>query len=394
MGYEWFLARRYLWGLRRAHPYISVIAMISVLGVALGVAALLVVLGVMSGFDADLEEKIVGANPHLVVQAEGGLRDPQPLMEQIQAFPNVRATAPYLQTQVLLKYRQEALGVLLKGVDPALEPQVTRLAQNVRIGRWPPDPNGLLVGSQLARRLGVSVGDTLTVIGGEKARKHEMVVTGEFTTGMYEYDLHLALASLATVQEMLGAQGIVSGIGVRCERAAQAAALKPALQRALGFPHWVITWMDMNQNLFAALALEKVTMFLILILIVLVACFNIVATLLMMVVQKTKEIGILKSLGATHGSIRRLFTGVGLSIGLLGTVLGAAIGLGLCAVLARYPFIQLPAEIYYIDRLPVLLRWQDALAVVLAALGISWATCLYPAWVAARLPPAQALRYE
>lgn len=394
MRYEFFLARRYLWGLRRSQPFVSVIATISILGVALGVAALLVVIGVMSGFDADLEEKIIGANPHLVVQREGGIQQPEALVASIEQLPGVVAVAPFLETQVLLRHKREAIGVLLKGLDLDREPQVTRLAQNIQTGSWPPGPNTLLIGSQLARRLGVSRGDSITVIAGEKAKKYEVTVAGEFTTGMYEYDLHLALASLETVQRFLGTKGAVSGLGVRITRAMQAPELKSALQRQLGFPYWVISWMDMNKNLFAALKLEKVTMFVILTLIVLVACFNIVATLLMLVVQKTKEIGILKSLGAPHLSIRRIFTRVGFLIGFLGTTLGVLVGCGLCLLLAKYQFVQLPPEIYYIDRLPVRLEWKDVLAIVTAALGISWGVCLYPAWVAARMTPARALRYE
>jgi lipoprotein-releasing system permease protein len=246
----------------------------------------------------------------------------------------------------------------------------------------------------LARRFGLRGGDSITVIGGEKAAKHPMEVAGIFSTGMYEYDLNLALASIETVQGILNRPGIFSGAGVRIQDPIQAPSVKEALQRRLGFPYWVMSWMEMNKSLFAALKLEKVTMFVILTLIVLVACFNIVATLLMVVVAKTKEIGILRSVGATSRSIRRIFTWAGLLIGGIGTLLGTALGLLLCGALAKYQFIQLPPEIYYIDRLPVKLEWTDAGTVTLAALTISWIACLYPAWVAARLQPAEAIRYE
>ena len=176
--------------------------------------------------------------------------------------------------------------------------------------------------------------------------------------------------------------------------AVRAQELKRQVQKKLGFPYWVLSWMDLNSSLFAALKLEKITMFLILTLIILVACFNIVATLLMLVVGKTKEIGILKAIGATAGSTRRVFTIAGLLIGATGTVLGSLLGLGLCAALAKYQFIKLPADVYYLDHLPVKLAWQDGLTVTLAALAISWVACLYPAWVAARMAPARALRYE
>ena len=393
MRYELFLALRYLNGLRRSQPFVSVIALISVLGVAVGVAALLVVLGVMSGFDADLEAKIVGSNPHLVVHVEDGLAGGE-LLRKIESTPGVVVASPFIQTQVLLRIGDQATGVILRGVDPEGELRVTGLADSVKEGRWPPGPGQLIVGSELARRWGLHPGSAIAMIAGEKPKPHPMEVAGIFTTGMYDYDLNLVLASNEAVQQLLGTPDRISGIGVRLEAAMKAPAMKKVLQQRLGYPYWVTTWMDMNQNLFSALKLEKLVMFVILTLIILVACFNIIATLLMMVVGKTKEVGILKSVGATSGSVRRIFTFAGLMIGVMGTFVGVAIGLGLCAALAKYQFIQLPAEVYYIDKLPVKLEWRDVSSVVLAAIGISWLACLYPAWAAARMQPAEALRYE
>ncbi len=393
MRYELFLALRYLLGLRRQQPIVSVIAGISVLGIALGVAALLVVLGVMSGFDADLEEKIVGASPHLLVQADGGIADPEPVIARIRAVPGVVAASPVAQTQALIQHGEEKMGVLLRGVDPGRELEVTELKRSLK-GGWPPGPDEVVVGSELARRWNLAEGDVVEVLGGPKGKPKPCVVRGEFTTGMYEYDTHLVLARLETVQALLGEKPVVTGIGVRLDQAVRAPEAKRAIQQELGYPFWTTSWMEMNANLFAALKLEKLAMFIILALIVLVACFNIVATLLMMVVNKTKEVGILKAIGATAGSVRRLFTLAGLMIGAAGTALGTALGLGLCWALAKYQFIQLPAEIYYVDRLPVKLERSDIASVVLAALVISWAACVYPAWVAARLAPARALRYE
>ncbi len=395
MRYELFLATRYLSGLRRQQPVVSVIATISVAGIALGVAALLVVLGVMSGFDADLEEKIVGANPHLLVQMEGGIADVEGLSQKILETSGVAAAAPILQTQTLIRHGDEALGILLRGVDPLKEPQVTRLPKLIKQGSWPPAPDEIVIGSELARRWGLSAGDPIEVVGGDKKGKPVAMKVGAiFQTGMYDYDMHLTLTQLETAKMIAGEGTLPSGIGVRLEQAIRAPEIQRRLRQKLGYPYWVVSWMDMNSNLFAALKLEKMTMFVILTLIVLVACFNIIATLLMMVVSKTKEIGILKSLGATQGGVRGIFTWAGLMIGLSGTALGTAVGLALCAALKKYQFIQLPADIYYIDHLPVKLDGPDILSVVLAALAISWVACLYPAWAAARLQPAKALRYE
>jgi len=392
--YELFLAFRYLGGLRRSQPFVSVIAAISILGIALGVAALLVVLGVMSGFDADLEAKIVGSNPHLTVEADGGIDQAELLIQKIKAISGVTAAAPFIQTQVLVRRTEEGFGVLLRGIDPVRESKVTGLEQAIQQGAWPPEEGHLIIGSELARRWGLRLGDSVDVVAGQKGKPHALKVGAIFTTGMYEYDLHLTLCTLATAQQILGVEGTVSGIGVRLQRAIQARTMKRTIQRKLGYPHWVTSWMDRNKNLFAALKLEKTTMFVILTLIVLVACFNIVATLLTLVVQKTKEIGILRSVGATGRSIRRIFIWAGLTLGALGTTLGVLVGLGLCLALSQYQFVQLPPEIYYIDHLPVKLEWVDVLTVMAAALGISLGACLYPAWLASRLNPAQALRYE
>ena len=251
------------------------------------------------------------------------------------------------------------------------------------------------MGSELAKRWGLRSGDSVEMVGGQKGNKPTALrVEGIFTTGMYDYDVHLTIASLQTVQQLEGVEGIATGIGVRIQEAIRAEQVKQELRRRLGYPYWVTSWMDRNSNLFAALKLEKVTMFVILTLIVLVACFNIIATLLMLVVDKTKEIGILKAIGATHSGVRRIFTLAGLLIGLSGTALGTAIGLALCAALKKYQFVQLPADVYYIDRLPVKLAVPDVLTVILSALAISWLVCLYPSWVAARMEPARALRYE
>lgn len=389
----WLLASRYLVS-RRREPFISVIAGIAVTGVAVGVAALIVVLGVMTGFDQDLQQKIIGANAHLIIQADGWVAEPEGVMGRVREIPGVVATAPYVQGQVLLASDAVTTGVLLRGIDPEREAGVTKLAQFVVDGSLDPGADGILLGQVLADRLGVRRGQELEIITPASRTPRKLRVTGQFVSGMYDYDANLALTRVETAQVLLGLGSRVTGIGCRVRDPMRAGPVRLALTRALGYPYWVMTWMEQNRTLFAALKLEKLVMFLILTLIVLVACFTIVATLLMMVTKRARDIGILLALGMSRAGIRRVFTTVGLAIGGLGTLIGVAGGVGLCEFLRRSQWVKLPPDVYYLDHLPAELVWPDVGVIVAAALGISWLACLYPASVAARLEPVDALRYE
>ncbi len=390
----WLLASRYLWS-RRRERFVSVIAAIAIAGVAVGVAALTVVIAVMTGFDQDLQAKIVGANAHLVVQAaDGVVPDPESVIAQVTRLPGVVAASPFVQGQALLSAGPASTGVLLRGIDPVREPRVTRLAQYLVEGRADPGPSGAILGRELARRLGVAPGDTLKVVTPANRTPQPLTVTGIFAAGMYDYDANLAIVRVETAQGLLGLGTAVTGVGVRVTEPLQAGRVQAEVRRALRYPYWTLTWMEQNRNLFAALKLEKVMMFLILTLIVLVACFNIVATLLMMVLERTRDIGILQALGATSGAVRAIFTLVGVAIGGCGTLLGVGGGVALCELLRRYQFVKLPADVYYLDHLPVQMAWGDLGVIVAAAFAISWLACLYPASVAARLTPVDALRYE
>ena len=394
MGALRLLAGRYLCS-RRRERFITVIGAIAVLVVALGVAALIVVLAVMTGFDQDLQSKIIGANAHLVIQADGPLAQPAVVIERLAAqVPEVVAASPFAQGQALFERGTYSTGVIVRGIDPAREVHVTELNTFLVEGSPDPGPDGVLLGQVLATRMGVTRGGTVQVVTPSHRTPRPLTVTGLFASGMYDYDANLALTRLETAQQLLGLSQGVTGVGVRIEDPLQADRVKSQVQRALGYPYWTLTWMDQNKNLFAALKLEKLVMFLILTLIVLVACFNIVATLLMMVVERIRDIGILKAVGATKGFVRRVFTTVGLAIGGLGTLLGFAGGVGLCEFLRRSQLVKLPPDIYYLDHLPVQIIWGDVALVVAAAFVISWLACLYPAAVAARFHPVDALRYE
>jgi len=394
MRYELTVSLRYLLAKRR-EKFISIISLISVFGVAVGVCALIVVIGVMSGFDNDLRDKIVGTNSHLVIEKDGGIEDAQTVIKEITAIPHVVTASPFLDGQAFVKTGGETHNVIVKGIVPEEETKVTRLGDYLKKGSIGGlKDGGIIIGSEMAGRFNLKLGDTVSLSSPMDIAVKEFKVAGIFNTGMYDYDLNLTFVDLKQAQELFGAGNMAGGISVKIDDVYLAHDLRARIQKRLGFPFWVRTWMDLNKNLFAALKLEKLAMFVILALIVVVACFNIVSTLIMVVMEKTKDIGILKSIGASSGSIMTIFTLEGFLIGAIGTFLGVASGLGLSYLLEKYQFIQLPRDIYYIDRFPVDVQAGDTLMIVAAALLISLLSCVYPAWQASRLNPVDALRYE
>jgi len=393
MRYELWLGVRYLFAKRRER-FVSVIAALSVGGVALGVAALLVVLAVMSGFDHDIQEKLVGTNAHLIVDAPQGVQETTELMRTISADEHVVGVSPFVSGQAILRLPDRAFGVMVRGIDLARETRVNRLADYMVAGRLPERDNELVLGTELGGHLRAGVGDSLQLLSPADGTTHELIVSGLFRSGMYEFDAGLVALTLSRAQQLYRLDGRVTGIGVKLDRLESALEVKQRLERELGHAYQVKTWMELNQALFDALKLEKLVMFIILTLIVVVAAANIVSTLIMMVVEKTRDIGILKSVGATNRSIRAVFTWQGLLIGMLGTGLGAALAWAIIWSLDTYEFIKLPSTIYYLDHLPVRVEWGDWWKTMTAALVISLASTVYPARQAARLSPVDALRYE
>jgi lipoprotein-releasing system permease protein len=428
LPFEWALSLRYLKA-KRQQLFISLITWISVGGVAVGVMALIVVLAVMSGFEDLLKHKIVGTNAHVVVlQLDSHrLQGYEAVAERVRQAPHVNAVAPFVYSQVMLSSRTNAVGVVIRGVDPLQEQLVTDLAKNVREGglgrlseemaraatveeETPPRPSGIVIGRELAKNLNTFLGDEVTVVSpigtltpaGMMPKYRRFEVVAIFDSGMFEYDTSLAFISLPTAQRFFNLGDAVTGLQVKVDDVDRAPQVAQALRRALGFPYWTRDWTEMNRNLFAALRVEKVTMFVILALIVLVAAFNIVGTLIMMVMEKRRDIAILKAMGATRRAIMKIFVLQGLIIGTAGTAAGAIGGVVLASSLERIRevlerILQIsvfPKDVYYFDQLPVKLQGLDFTMITLAAIVLSFLATLYPAWNAARVDPVDILRYE
>jgi len=412
-SYEFYVALRYL-KTKRKRRSISLNTFISMGGVTLGVAALIATLAVMTGFSEDLREKIVGTTSHIIVmdRTRDGLPNYQDLLTQVLEVPHVVSAAPFVNSQVLLTTEVGVSGVVIRGIDPDSEGTVTELPSYMREGTLdllkdePIDPEtgnperGIILGKELAGRLGAFFGEEITVISpssvigpfGMVPKMRRFHVVGIFDSGMYEYDSSLAYISLSSAQEFFDMGDTVTGLEIRVDDIFIADQVAGSIQNKLGFPYGARDWMQMNRNLFSALKLEKIMMFIILILIILVASFNIVSTLTMIVVEKSREIAILKAMGANRRGVMRIFMIDGLIIGLVGTVIGIPLGYGACQLLQT--FITLPSDVYYISHIPVIIRASDVSLVSVSAILISFLATLYPSFQAANLEPAEALRYE
>jgi lipoprotein-releasing system permease protein len=408
MLFEIFLGTRYLKA-KRKQAFISIITLISVVGVMVGVMALIVVLSVMNGFREDLMSKILGVNSHLLIlNYEGPFSDYEKAAAQADTVEGVVATTPFVYSQVMVNREGSVTGAVLRGLDTLSAPSVARVEEMIKDGSLrslDTEHDGLpaiIVGRELSKSLGARPGDTVTVVSplgkltplGRVPQSRTFMVTAIFDSGMYEYDATMVYVSLKEAQDFLGMENLVTGIEVRVTDIYKADRIGEAVSKKLGYPYWTKDWQQMNRSLVSALKLEKLTMFVILTMIVLVGALNIISTLVMVVMEKTRDVAILRTMGATGKSIMLIFMFQGLLVGVVGTLAGLASGLGLCRLLAKYQFIRLPADIYYISTLPVRVEMNDVIFVTVAAVLISFLATLYPSWHASRVNPVEALRYE
>jgi lipoprotein-releasing system permease protein len=407
LPFELFLGLRYLRS-RGHRASLSLFVWIGVGGVFLGVAALIVVLAVMTGFQDGIRDKLISANPHLLVfqSGRGGLTDADRVAEQVRAVQGVRAATPFILQQALFTSDAgEAHGGLVRGVDLGHTAVREDLRSQVRAGRLDGAASGegaILLGVELARLLGVAPGDSVTVISPKGAitavgmvpKMRRYVVGGTVEMGMHEYDSSIAYLALPAAQDFAGLSGAVTGIEVKLDDPFDARAVGRRIASGLGFPFWVRDWMDMNRNLFAALQLEKLALFVIVTIIVLVAAFAIIGHLVLLVAEKRKEIGILKSIGATGRSITTVFFAVGMTIGAVGTLAGSAVGLAIIWIQNTYKIIRLAGDVYQIDHLPMKLTPSDFLLIVSSTLLLSFLATIIPARRAGSLQPVDVLRYE
>ena len=416
MKYELFIGLRYLRA-RRREGFISLITVISVLGVMIGVMTLNVVMAVMTGFEETLRDRLLGINAHVALVKSGDqLRDYEKVVEQVRQTKGVVAASPSIYGQVMLTSGPRVSGVVVRGIDPDRVNQVVDIERYIKEGSLQrlkqPQPvqtggrtvllPGVIIGVRLANQLGVFPGSPIQVVSplgsptaiGVIPKVRRFVVVGIFDSGMSEIDSTLIYMNLADAQKFFELGDAVTNIEIRVQDVYQAQGVAQDIQRQLGFPYLTEDWSRLWPNLFSALRLEKTVYFLVLLLMVLIGAFNIISTLIMVVMEKRKDIAILQSMGATRESIRRIFLIKGCIIGVVGTLLGVLLGLAISFLIQEYRFIELPKDVFLISTVPVRIYLSNFSLVAIASLLVCLLASIYPARQAAKLDPVEIIRYE
>jgi len=400
---------RYLWAKKKG--FISLISFLSVAGITLGVWALIVVISVMNGFHEDIRDKVIGTNAHVIAQSYSreGIRDYSAMAEGIRGIKGVTAVSPYFMGQVMMKRDDKVEGLVLWGIEPSTIGSVNKLDRQIKKGELthlekdlPEGKHGIILGKELMNNSDLSVGDEVMIISpvfiqtpsGMVPKMEKMVIVGIFEAGMYDYDTTFAYVSISTAQKLFAKSDVATGIAVRADKLENSTAIAAEIHRQYK-NIWARDWMAMNKNLFEALKIEKIAMFIILLLIVMVAAFNIASTLIMVVMRKTKDIGILKSMGASNGDVMNIFIIQGVATGIIGAVIGFGLGMLTCWYLKAFP-VSMPGggSVYYIDKLAVSVKMNEVIIIPIAAVLISFLATLYPSFHASRLDPVEAVRYE
>jgi len=400
---ELWLAGRYLRSGQK-EKIISLTALISIIGIAIGVMVLIVVIAVMSGFDLYLQDKMVGANAHIAIEFYNGNNQPQILIDKLKKMPHIQACSPYVAGQAFIKQGTNVMGLDLRGIEPKLQAQVSKLKEYLTRGSFDLEGNEVILGEELAFRLGLRLGDKLSLISPVTLLPAEFKLKGLFNSGMYLYDSSLVLTSLKGAQDFFKMADAVSGIAVKVDDIYKAERIKNYIYLNLLSPYIyeVRTWVDANRNFLNALKLEKAVMFIVVAMTTVVAAFGIVGTLIMSVMSKIRDIGILRAVGMKARNILTVFIFQGLSIGAIGIMLGIGLGVALSLSLNRIiNFISglkgsplIPADVYYFNRIPTNINTNDVTVIVACAFLISLMASIYPAFYASRINPNEALRHE
>ncbi len=405
MNYEWFIARRYLMSRRRG-SFISLNSVFSIGGVVVGVAALIFVMSMMNGFESEMRTRILGVTSHITVfpRFEDSFADPEPVMRDLLEIDGVAAAAPFIYYKAAVASKETGDGIVVRGIDPAQEDKITDLQSKILTGSYDLSRNekgegGIFIGTTLATSLNVMPGDPLVLFSikgenlraGAQPKAKKFRVAAIFETGMYEYDASMAYISIPDADDLFKTGG-VTGIHLKTKDIFKADLVAEKINQRYAERYDAVDWKKMHKNLFSWMELEKIGMFIALSLIIAVAAFNIISTLIMIVMEKRHEIGILKTMGSVPASVSRIFMLIGLVVGTIGCLLGWLLGYLLCQLQIRFEIVSLPPEIYFISNLPIDMRPLDFIIVGLAAIILCFLATLYPAGRAARLSVVEVLR--